>query len=113
MLRKYPQPGLSHNKQTNSAQSAEALRQIASFCGQHKLHLISDEIYANSVFENPKAPDPVPFTSVLSLDLADRIDPRLLHVAYGASKDFCSNGLRLGMLHTRNQGLQAVLTGTR
>ncbi|KAK4044056.1 putative aminotransferase [Parachaetomium inaequale] len=91
---------------------AEAIKEIASFCGRHKLHLISDEIYANSVFEKPQAPGPVPFTSVLSLDLADRIDSQLVHVAYGASKDFCANGLRLGMLHTRNQGLLAAVAGT-
>ncbi|KAK4098344.1 putative aminotransferase class I and II family protein [Parathielavia hyrcaniae] len=90
----------------------ETLKAIASFCGQHKLHLISDEIYANSVFENPRAPAAVPFTSVLALDLADRIDAQLVHVTYGASKDFCANGLRLGMLHTRNQGLLAAIAGT-
>jgi hypothetical protein len=47
------------------------------------------------------------------LDLADRIDPQLVHVAYGASKDFCANGLGLGMLHTKNKGLQAAAAGTR
>ncbi|KAK4244483.1 putative aminotransferase [Corynascus novoguineensis] len=90
----------------------ETIKEIASFCGRHGLHLISDEIYAKSVFVNPRAPSPVPFTSVLALDLTDRIDSHLVHVAYGASKDFCANGLRLGMLHTRNQGLLAVIAGT-
>ncbi|KAL2193660.1 putative aminotransferase class I and II family protein [Corynascus similis CBS 632.67] len=90
----------------------ETIEEIASFCGRHGLHLISDEIYAKSVFVNPRAPGPVPFTSVLALDLTDRIDSHLVHVAYGASKDFCANGLRLGMLHTRNQGLLAVIAGT-
>jgi aspartate/methionine/tyrosine aminotransferase len=97
----------------NTHQPVEALKEIARFCGQHKLHLISDEIYAKSEFENPKAPAAVPFTSILSLDLADRIDSQLVHVAYGASKDFCANGLRLGMLHTRNQGLLAAIAGTK
>ncbi|KAL2164912.1 hypothetical protein VTH06DRAFT_208 [Thermothelomyces fergusii] len=91
---------------------AEAVKEIAGFCGRHGLHLISDEIYANSVFENPQGPSPVPFTSVLALDLDDRIDPNLVHVVYGASKDFCANGLRLGMLHTRNKGLLDVIAGT-
>ncbi|KAK4126480.1 putative aminotransferase class I and II family protein [Parathielavia appendiculata] len=61
---------------------------------------------------NPRAPAPVPFTSILALNLADRIDPQLVHLAYGASKDFCANGLRLGMLYTRNQGLLAAIAGT-
>ncbi len=55
----------------------------------------------------------MPFTSILSLDIADRIDPQLVHVTYGASKDFCANGLRLGMLHTTNQGLQGAVAGMR
>ncbi|KAJ4289459.1 hypothetical protein N0V88_006940 [Collariella sp. IMI 366227] len=92
--------------------SADAIKEVASFCGRHKLHFISDEIYANSVFENPEAPSPVPFISALALDLTDRIDSKFLHVTYGASKDFCANGLRLGMLHTRNEGLKAVVAGT-
>ncbi|KAK4237343.1 putative aminotransferase [Achaetomium macrosporum] len=87
-------------------------RCYAAFCGRHSLHLISDEIYANSVFDNPQAPGPVPFTSILALDFADQIDPQLIHVAYGASKDFCANGLRLGMLYTKNRGLQAAVAGT-
>ncbi|KAL2267249.1 hypothetical protein VTJ83DRAFT_4526 [Remersonia thermophila] len=91
---------------------AETLLEIASFCGRHGLHLISDEIYAKSVFQNPKARSPVPFVSILSLDLADRIDSQLVHVLYGASKDFCANGLRLGMLYSRNQGLQAAIAST-
>ncbi|KAL2259214.1 hypothetical protein VTK26DRAFT_7184 [Humicola hyalothermophila] len=90
----------------------ETIQEIASFCGRHNLHLISDEIYANSVFENPQALGAVPFTSVLSLDLADRIDPQLVHVTYGASKDFCANGLRLGALYTRNQGLLGAIPST-
>lgn len=97
----------------NTRQPVETLRAIASFCGRHKLHLISDEIYAKSVFENPQAQEAVPFTSVLALDLADRIDSRLVHVLYGASKDFCANGLRLGALYTRNQGLHDAVSSNR
>ncbi|KAK4189482.1 putative 1-aminocyclopropane-1-carboxylate synthase [Podospora australis] len=83
--------------------------EVATFCGQNNLHLISDEIYANSVFANPQAPDAIPFTSILSLDLSDRIDRERVHVAYGASKDFCANGLRLGMLYTRSEGLMGAI----
>ncbi|GAB1319554.1 1-aminocyclopropane-1-carboxylate synthase [Madurella fahalii] len=90
----------------------ETLKEIASFCGRHGLHLISDEIYANSFFGNPQAQNRVAFKSVLALDLADRIDSQLVHVTYGASKDFCANGLRLGMLYTRNQGLQAAIASS-
>lgn len=56
------------------------------FCRKYNLHLVSDEIYALSVF-NSTAP-PVPFTSVLSIDSAGLIDPEYLHVFYGMSKVF-------------------------
>ncbi|KAE8393453.1 pyridoxal phosphate-dependent transferase [Aspergillus alliaceus] len=84
--------------------SKEALIEIARFCGQNNIHFISDEIYANSVFEVPNSTAP-PFTSVLSLDLDGIIDPNLVHVLYGMSKDFGASGLRLGVLHSRNEQL--------
>ncbi|KAJ1929291.1 hypothetical protein IWQ60_001302 [Tieghemiomyces parasiticus] len=38
-----------------------------------------------------------PFHSILSLDnLRDLIDPQLIHVIHGMSKDFCMGGLRIG-----------------
>ncbi|XRM46877.1 hypothetical protein ABZX51_009900 [Aspergillus tubingensis] len=84
--------------------SKDALIAIARFCGKHKIHFISDEIYANTVFSNPGSNAPN-FTSVLSLDLDDIIDPRLVHVLYGMSKDFGASGLRLGVLQSRNEDL--------
>lgn len=49
----------------------------------------------------------VPFTSILSIDLEKEAgcDPARVHHLYGASKDFCMNGLRIGVLHTRNAAL--------
>lgn len=89
----------------------ETVEVIARFCNEHNLHLISDEIYARSVFSNPSNPDAIPFTSVLSMDMDKFINPSLLHVMYGASKDFCANGTRLGVLQSRNEGiLQAIST---
>ncbi|KAK4173706.1 putative 1-aminocyclopropane-1-carboxylate synthase [Triangularia setosa] len=84
-----------------------AIKDIASFCQTHGLHLISDEIYGQSFYSIPAIANAVPFTSTLALDLP--IDDQKLHVAYGASKDFCANGLRLGMLHTRNKGLMGAI----
>ncbi|KAI1463629.1 putative aminotransferase class I and II family protein [Daldinia caldariorum] len=81
----------------------ETLREIAGFCGQHNLHLISDEVFAMSVYDNLEVPDTVPFTSVLALDLEDKIDPRNVHVAYGMGKDFCAARFRIGVLHSRNE----------
>ena len=47
-----------------------ALEATCKFCEKHNLHLISDEIYALSIYESVDVPNPVPFTSLLSLDLA-------------------------------------------
>jgi aspartate/methionine/tyrosine aminotransferase len=91
-------------------QPKETLLEIARFCGRHGLHLISDEIFAQSVYETPHATDPVPFSSILSLDLTGCVDPHLVHVAYGMSKDYSANGFRLAALHSRNQGLLVAVT---
>ncbi|EGR51401.1 uncharacterized protein TRIREDRAFT_56572 [Trichoderma reesei QM6a] len=77
---------------------------LLKLCNKHKLHLISDEIYALSVFENtvdaepPLCHPPAPFHSVLSIDLTGLIDPAYVHVIWGMSKDFGANGLRLGAI---------------
>ncbi|KAL4750711.1 hypothetical protein BDW72DRAFT_203716 [Aspergillus terricola var. indicus] len=85
----------------------ETIEEFVLFCAAHRLHFISDEIYAHSVFENPALPNATPFVSILSLNLvnSNTIDPTMIHVLYGASKDFCANGLRLGLVCTRNQGI--------
>ncbi|CAG9950552.1 unnamed protein product [Clonostachys rosea f. rosea IK726] len=70
---------------------------LKCFASQHGLHFISDEIYGKSTFQNPAIPDATPFVSTLSLDLQGIIDQNRHHVLYGASKDFCANGLRLGV----------------
>ena len=94
-------------------QSRETIIAIARFCNKHGLHYLSDEIYAQSVFNNQDAPEATPFHSVLSLDLDRFIKPERVHVLYGAAKDFCANGLRLGALYTRSAALrQAMVTIT-
>lgn len=74
----------------------DVLEGYLAFCSNHKIHLISDEVYAMSVFPHQGNANPTPFRSVLSLDYEKLIDPSLLHVLYGMSKDFCSNGIRIG-----------------
>ncbi|EOR01618.1 1-aminocyclopropane-1-carboxylate synthase-like protein 2 [Wallemia ichthyophaga EXF-994] len=66
---------------------------------RYNLHLISDEIYALSVFSSDDVPNPPPFVSSASIDWsAEGVDPARVHVLVGASKDFASNGLRIGAL---------------
>ncbi|VUC22148.1 unnamed protein product [Clonostachys rosea] len=85
----------------------DTLLEIMKFCQKHQIHLISDEIYATSVFN-----DNLPvFTSVLSIE-PGVLDDKLLHVIYGFSKDFGAAGLRLGCLITRSQPMLKVIQMT-
>lgn len=64
----------------------EVLRAYMNLCNELDVHLISDELYALSVWKNPELDDPVSFTSLLSLDSAALMDPRKVHVVWGMSK---------------------------
>lgn len=55
------------------------------FCEKHKIHMISDEVYALSVYDTVYKDAPK-FTSVLSLDQTNLISKERLHVLYGMSK---------------------------
>lgn len=73
--------------------SRAVLIEYMKLCQTHGIHLISDEIYALSVFR-----DGVPFTSLASIPTQGLIDPALTTILYGLSKDFGANGLRVGAL---------------
>jgi xeroderma pigmentosum group C-complementing protein len=86
------------------------LEALLQFCHKYQIHLISDEVYALSVYDND---DPNSgFVSVLSIDPVPLgVDPALVHVLYGMSKDFAAAGLRLGCLVSQNKRfLQAALS---
>ncbi|KAK7516254.1 pyridoxal phosphate-dependent transferase [Phyllosticta citriasiana] len=88
----------------------KALEAIAMFCEKHDLHFISDEIYALSIYDSADLVDPVPFISVLSLDLAQiKVNPARAHVIWSVSKDFGCSGFRLGALVS--QGSPAMTCG--
>lgn len=90
----------------------EVIIGLMQLCQKYEIHLISDEIYALSVWENTidQGPPPAKFESVLSIDLIGIIDPHLVHVLWGMSKDFGSNGLRLGVVISQaNRDLHMAL----
>ena len=85
---------------------------LMRLCEKYDVHLVSDEIYALSVFHNAVDSEPagVHFESVLSIDPRDIIDPTRLHVVWGMSKDFGANGMRLGALISQhNETLHSAL----
>jgi aspartate/methionine/tyrosine aminotransferase len=78
---------------------------LMRLCQKYRIHLISDEIYALSVWENTAdklETIPTPFESALSIDTKDIIDPALIHVLWGLSKDFGANGMRIGVIVSQN-----------
>ncbi|RMJ25282.1 hypothetical protein PHISP_03858 [Aspergillus sp. HF37] len=95
--------------------SRSVLIELMEFCQTHQIHLISDEIYALSTWENKVDPgtQAVEFHSVLSIDTENLIDPSLVHVMWGMSKDFGANGLRLGAIISQsNSDLHTALKAT-
>ena len=74
------------------------------------VHVVSDEIYANSVFGEGEE-----FRSVISMvpglrkEYGAEVVDRLVHQVWGFSKDFCASGLRVGCLYSGNRQLLATL----
>lgn len=87
----------------------ETIKALMRLCQKYRLHLLSDEVYALSVFDNSD-PAAVQFTSVLSFDSTPYISPNYLHVVYGFSKDFAAGGLRLGCIYSRNTALMDTIS---
>ncbi|KAF2155520.1 putative aspartate aminotransferase [Myriangium duriaei CBS 260.36] len=80
---------------------------LLKLCQTYQIHLISDEIYALSVWRTGEgSPSPLcGFTSVLALNTSGIIDPSLVHVIWGVSKDLGSNGLRMGAIISQSNPL--------
>lgn len=88
------------------------VKAMLKWCIDHKIHYISDEIYALSVHEPG-----INFTSTLCTlhemigeGLVDNNDAKnYFHLLYGLSKDWCASGLRIGCLYSDNIALQEAL----
>ncbi|GJP56147.1 hypothetical protein CLOM_g15197 [Closterium sp. NIES-68] len=87
------------------------LKELLLWAINHELHVLSDEIYANSKFGSSVS-EFVSIEKVASHLVAEGRLPQWLaeervHTAYGMSKDFGMNGFRVGCLHTKNKQLLA------
>ncbi|XP_006865186.1 PREDICTED: 1-aminocyclopropane-1-carboxylate synthase-like protein 1 [Chrysochloris asiatica] len=78
------------------------LQEYLEFAKRHSLHVIVDEVYMLSVFE-----ESVTYRSVLSLERLP--DPQRTHVMWATSKDFGMSGLRFGTLYTENQDVSVAV----
>lgn len=91
--------------------SREQTRSIISWCLKNRLHCIGDEVYALSVFD--PSVQLVSTSQVLAQDAHLLESPELagdlVHTVFGASKDFCGSGLRVGVLYSKNAALNTAL----
>ncbi|TIC03995.1 PLP-dependent transferase [Wallemia mellicola] len=79
--------------------SRETLIAYGKFAQKYNIHFICDEIYALSTFKSKDVPSPPEFISAASINWEEHdVDPSRVHILVGASKDFASNGLRVGGL---------------
>lgn len=82
--------------------SEETTKKLLTWCLQHSLHFLSDEIYALSTFTTH-------FKSVIEICKNNEKDfPRyrdFVHVIWSFSKDFGLNGYRIGCLYTENEAV--------
>ncbi|ORX51449.1 PLP-dependent transferase, partial [Piromyces finnis] len=101
--------------------SAEQLLLFCNFAKSHGLIVICDEIYGLSTWKDiteqnieedaPRIESDIDgkqskFTSIFSLDLPD---PENTHGLWGFSKDFCLNGLRIGVTISYSKTVMAAM----
>lgn len=85
----------SPNNPLGTVYTKEAIQNIIEFCMKHNLDLISDEIYAQTVFDPAAA-----WVSTLSLVPSDYI--HRVHVTSSFAKDFALSGFRTGFCISYN-----------
>lgn len=77
---------------------------IADWCELRKIHLICDEIYANSIFPGQEMDS---FAKVMydRNEGEEKYMGDYVHIVAGFSKDFGVSGFRTGTLFTHNEDL--------
>ncbi|RYO97032.1 hypothetical protein DL765_011330 [Monosporascus sp. GIB2] len=85
------------------------LEQCLRFCKKHRIHFISDEVYALSRFPCPDLVNPTPFVSVLSLDL-DKIGADKSRVHMGCAVTQFNENMAVGLALAANTQISALST---
>nr|BCS80024.1 1-aminocyclopropane-1-carboxylic acid synthase [Portulaca umbraticola] len=74
----------------------ETLTSVLAFTQEKNIHLVSDEIYGATVFNQPR------FTSISEIMTHEPHNPDLIHVVYSLSKDLGFPGFRVGIVYSYN-----------
>jgi aspartate/methionine/tyrosine aminotransferase len=105
---------LSHpNNPLGICYPPEVMKECIDWCREHEVHLISDEIYAGSVYRPKNDEEKDTFVSAMSLASGHEeggdgekgglgLGP-YIHLVYALSKDFALSGLRVGVAYTENE----------
>ncbi|GAX77345.1 hypothetical protein CEUSTIGMA_g4791.t1 [Chlamydomonas eustigma] len=101
------------NNPLSTIYTRDTLLEALRWCLANRVHVVSDEIYAMSVWGE----DAPHFESMESIARAEAqlmpdgeaLIQDLVHVVFGLSKDFCASGLRFGCLHSRNPSLNKAV----
>ncbi|KAK3801941.1 hypothetical protein RRG08_063897 [Elysia crispata] len=90
---------------TGDVYTAQELKDLLGFAHRHQLHIIANELYGMSIYDQQ-----VKFTSILTLP---HPDPDRVHFLWGFSKDLGLSGVRVSIMYTRNSDLlkYSKLTG--
>lgn len=89
----------------------EVIKEVVDWCRLNSIHLISDEIYAGSIYR----PGESKFVSALEVASSTSSQKNNLglgpyvHFVYALSKDFALSGLRVGALYSENEEIRLPL----
>ncbi|EJK67284.1 hypothetical protein THAOC_11717 [Thalassiosira oceanica] len=99
---------LSHpNNPLGVCYPPKVMKECIDWCREKEVHLVSDEIYAGSVYRQKDDNGDETFVSALRLASSESSEEGLglgpyVHLVYALSKDFALSGLRVGVTYTEN-----------